>query len=891
MSASIPETLLTTKFHLPPQHAEIVSRPHLIERLNTITPGKLALVTAPAGFGKTTLVADWINNLLPESYQGRVAWLSLDNADNAPLQFWSYVIATIQRVSPSLGRTLLPSLLAAAPLPPIESLLTALINEITLDGQPLLLGLDDYHEITNPEIHRAIAFLVENLSPNLYLVILSREDMPFSVSRYRVSGKLIEIRAADLRFSQAESAAFFNDLLSMALSSDDIQDLNTRTEGWVAGLQLAALSLKSTDDKSAFIQAFKGSHRFLTDYLIDEVLSRQTPTIQQFLWRTAILDRFCVEVCDELTGSGNSHEVLRHLEQANLFIIPLDDERRWFRYHHLFAEFLRLRLYEHEKQKIDELYQRSIQWFKQAGLLREALQYALKAQDYEQAVELMDTLAPEILEHDNHMLLIQWAAELPLALAAQQPLLCAYVGWAYLLSGQLNKTRHWLDTAEANIPQSNPAKGQIIRGYVFAHRAYIVFMQGDYTTTLDYAQQALSLLPSENKAIRARTITCLGNAYNYAGQLAEAKESFQEAISIAREIGSLSLALFSYCSLGEVFRDEGRLSDAQNAYHQLLLFAEELTGQQEIPLTGFAIFELGVIARERNELDDALEKIQEGVALCRQWQQGEALAIGLLELAETYRLQGAFAESEASIDDARQIAAKISPWAANLAEGFAARLALSRGEVAKAVQWAEQTGLNQTGCELGFERISDCLPLIRLHIATGHLQKALTLTKHLIARDKTTGRMGRVLDQLTLQAAALIELDETDQALQALAEAIEIASPEKIIRPFLDEGPRLVPCLHKLPPSPYCDQLINILESRLQIPTPESGQTSLVEPLNEREISILRLMAAGRSNSEIADELYLSVNTIRWYAGQIYSKLGVKNRSAAAAQARKLSIL
>jgi ATP/maltotriose-dependent transcriptional regulator MalT len=891
MPESIPKTLLTTKFRIPPQRVDLVARPQLIERLNEVTPGKLALVTAPAGFGKTTLLADWLNNALPQSYLGRLAWLSLDNADNNPLQFWTYFIAATQRVSPSLGRTLQPSLHAGAALPPIESILTALINEITLDGQPLLMGIDDYHEITNPEIHRGIAFLIENLPPNLHLVILSREDMPFSVSRYRVSGKLTEIRAADLRFSQTECMSFFNDLLSLSLSSDNIQDLNTRTEGWVAGLQLAALSLKSTDDKSAFIQAFKGSHRFLTDYLVDEVLSRQTADIQQFLWRTAILDRFCAEVCDELIESGDSHQILRQLEQANLFIIPLDDERRWFRYHHLFAEFLRLRLYEHEKQKIDDLYQRAIQWFTQAGLLREALQYAFKVQDYDQAVHLMDTLAPEILEHDNHMLLIQWAAELPQALTAQQALLCAYLGWAYLLSGKLNQAQQWLDIAEANITQSDSAKAQIIRGFVFAHRAYILFMQGDYTSTLEYAQQALALLPPENKAIRARTITCLGNAFNYAGELSEAKNSFQEAIQIAKEIGSLSMALFSYCSLGEVFRDEGRLSDAQNAYQQVLLFAEELTGQQEIPLTGFAIFELGVIARERNEFDEAVKLLEKGIKLCREWQQGEALAIGLIELAETNRLQGAFVESEAAIHDVRQVAAGISSWGANLVEGFAARLALSRGKIPQAVQWASQAGLDHQGCEMGYERFPECIPLIRLHIATGHPQKALTLTEVLISRDRAVGRMGRVLDLLAMRAAALIALDETDQAVQVLAEALQIAGSENIVRPFLDEGERLIPCLQKLPSSVYRDRLINILKARLKATPPEFGQTSLVEPLNEREISILKLMAAGCTNNEIADELYLSVNTIRWYAGQIYSKLGVKNRSAAATQARKLGIL
>ena len=399
--------LLTTKFHLPSRRADVVSRPALIERLNAGLSGKLTLVTAPAGFGKSTLIADWIISGLSTTYQERTTWLSLDRADNTPPQFWTYLVAAFQRVNPAIGKTFQTAFQAAAPLPPIEIALTSLINEIALDTRPLLVGLDDYHEITNPKIHQGLAFLIENLPSNLHLVILSREDVPFPVSRYRVNGQLTEIRAADLRFSQRESVTLLNDLFALSLSPDDVEALNARTEGWVAGLQLAALSLQSTDDKPGFVQAFAGSHRFLTDYLIDEVLVRQTEAIQKFLWRTAILERFSAEVCDALIEEGDSRQILRQLEQANLFIIPLDDERHWFRYHHLFAEFLRLWLYENEAEMIPALYQRAIQWFEQAGLLQEALQYALKAESYERAANLVETLAPEILgQYSKHRIII-----------------------------------------------------------------------------------------------------------------------------------------------------------------------------------------------------------------------------------------------------------------------------------------------------------------------------------------------------------------------------------------------------------------------------------------------------------------------------------------------------
>jgi len=400
------------------------------------------------------------------------------------------------------------------------------------------------------------------------------------------------------------------------------------------------------------------------------------------------------------------------------------------------------------------------------------------------------------------------------------------------------------------------------------------------------------LLPHHESALRARTVTCLGNAYNYCGRLQDAKNAFLEAIEIAKKIGSLSLAMFSCGGLGEVFRDEGRLAEALDTYQQLLKFAEDLSGKPDGPLTGFAHFEIGVILREWHDLDKAIEQLKKGVNLCREWQQGEALGIGLLELAETYRIRGEYAEAEAAIKDVRQIAAAISPWATNLVEGFAARLALSRGEIEAVVRWAERSGLDDESCEIGYERFSECLPLIRMYITIGKPQRALALAERLIKRDRAFGRLGRVLDLLVLQVAALDAMEQTDQALQVLAEAIGIAAPEKCIRPFVDDGPKLIPYLQKLPPSPHRGRLLAtfgvVVKSK---PAATRAETALVERLNKREITILRLMSVGQSNREIGDELYLSVNTIRWYASQIYAKLGVKNRGEAVARARQFGVL
>jgi LuxR family maltose regulon positive regulatory protein len=458
------------------------------------------------------------------------------------------------------------------------------------------------------------------------------------------------------------------------------------------------------------------------------------------------------------------------------------------------------------------------------------------------------------------------------------------MAWAWVIAAQLETASRWLAAAESASNQLEPKDADTIQGHVAAHRAYIVLMQGRYPQSIDFAQRALELLPHCEAALRVRSITYLGNAYNYSGRLQEAKNAFGEAIEIAQKTGSLSLEVFGYGGLGEVFRDEGQLDKAMDAYQQLLRFAKDLSGSSDGPLTGYARLEVGVIFKERHELDEAIEHLRKGVNQCREWRQGEALAIGLLELAETHRIRGEYAQAEEAIQEVRQVAADISPWATNLVEGFAARLALSRGEIKEAVRWVERSGLDEESCEIGYERFSECLPLIRTRIATGNPRRALALTERLIERDRAFGRMGRVLDLLVLQVAALDAMKQPDRALKVLAEAVELAGPQKHVRPFVDEGPRLTPYLRKLPPSPYRDRLLKIF-------APSPPEPTLPEPLSEREIQVLRLMAGGLSNREIADEMFLSVNTIRWYASQLYGKLNVKRRGEAVARAQELGIL
>jgi len=876
--------ILTTKLYIPSPPPQAIARPDLVRRL--LLEQRLTLVSAPAGFGKTTLLGAYAAQA-----DRPVAWLSLDGEDNDTSSFWAYVIAALQTVQVDLGTSALVAL-HSPPSQTIDPVLLSLLNDLSMLDSPLTLVLDDYHAITSLEIHETLRNFLQRLPPTVHLIIATRQDPPFSLSRWRLNRQLSEIRAADLRFSQQEISQLLNEVMALDLPTEDIAALDTRTEGWIAGLQLAALSLRETVDRSGLIRAFAGSHRFLTDYLVDEVLSRQPADIQRFLRRTSILERFCAELCNAVVDATDSRRTLRQLEQANLFLIPLDDERRWFRYHHLFSDFLHLRLLENEPDVIPELHGRAIDWFDAAGLRREALHQALAAKSWDRAADLIEVLAPSILERDNHMLVIQWAETLPDEMVHQRPYLCAYLGWAWVIAAKMETAYRWLSQAEVLSDGLEAEDARTVRAHVDAHRAYILFLQGKYAQAIAPAERALDALRQHEAALRARTITCLGNAYNYSGQLVEAKEAFRNAIVIAREIGSLSLAMFAYGSLGEVYRDEGQLAKAMDAYQRLLRLAEDLTGEPDGPLTGYAHFEIGDIYREWYELDTAVEKLKKGVRLCREWQQGEALGIGLLDLAETHRLRGELAESEAAIAEAREVAVGISPWAVNLVEGFAARLALSRGDIAEASRWATRSGLDDAACEIGYERFPECPALVRVQIATGRSQRALALTERLVARDRAAGRMGRVLDMLVLQAAALSSMDRKNQATEVLAEAVELAGPHNHIRPFADEGPALRECLRRLPPSPHRDRLLSIFgEGDPPTPSTDAPETTITDPLSDREIAILRLMAAGLANREIGAELYLSVNTVRWYASRIYSKLDVKRRGEAVARARETGIL
>jgi LuxR family maltose regulon positive regulatory protein len=539
-------TLLTTKLYIPPPLPNLVERPRLVKRLDEgLRLGhRLTLISAPAGFGKTTLVSDWLRKT-----DFPVAWLSLDESDNDPARFLIYFIAALSRVEgtgSTFGKGALTMLQSSQP-PATDVVLTALINEVAAFPDRIILVLDDYQTIASSSVDDALTFLLENLPPRMHLVIATREDPHLPLARLRAQGQLTELRATDLRFSSSEAAEFLNQAMDLDLSTEHIAALEARTEGWIAGLQLAAISMQGRKDATSFINSFSGSHRFILDYLIEEVLGQQSEHVQTFLLQTAILDRLTGSLCDavcgascEDTGQDDGRTTLEMLEHANLFLVPLDEERRWYRYHHLFADLLRQRLHQTQPDWVPALHRRASGWYQDHGFVDEAIEHALRGEDFTRAAHLIEKYADALWQRGEHITVSNWTNALPDSLVRERPYLCVYHAWALQLTGQFDAAEARLSAAEEALTsfcQENDADAKTIRGHVHSHRAYLTFIRGEHAKTINYARQALEQLPPEATVIRTQTALYLGVAYRFQGELQAALDIFTEAVASSQKIG------------------------------------------------------------------------------------------------------------------------------------------------------------------------------------------------------------------------------------------------------------------------------------------------------------------------------------------------------------------
>jgi LuxR family maltose regulon positive regulatory protein len=907
----MPNTLLSTKLYIPHPKRELVHRPRLIERLHTGMARKLTLISAPAGYGKTTLVSDWIARS-----QVPAAWLSLDASDNDVGRFFNYVIAALQGVHPDIGSEIRPILESEAD-PPIEHLLTALVNDIAVSAKNMILILDDYHVIREIKIHHALSFLLDHIPPGTHVVITSRTDPPMPLGRLRVRRELTEIRESDLRFALEETTAFLNDLTNLGLSRSDIKTLVARTEGWIAGLQLAALTLQGCTDKHDLITTFSGSHRHLIDYLVYEVMSRQPEEVRAFLLHTSILKQFNGSLCDALMLQSNSKEILLTLEASNLFLIPLDNERRWYRYHHLFADFLRQRLRETEPEIIPELYVRASQWYEDNRMLDEAIERALDGNDTTRAARLLDeNVETFVLVNGEITSLLRWTDRVPADVRARFPRLCIYHALALLVEYRLDAVEPTLALAEAHLaePETLPetfAASQIT-GLANMVRIRAAQQRGDYARSVELALATLRALPKKRgtSVLRGVLTTHLGMGYFGLGHMENAHRFLHNALVLNQQTGIRYAALvcIECLMLVEIARGAPRQAreNGEKGLHWIEEWSRpEASKRRPIRMLAHLRLGLGRVLYEMNDLTQATEVLNQCTAYY-ELVRSQSRISGYLLLVDLYQALG---DVETALGYLRKlehisVAPGFSlpgiPLGAQIAER-SLRLSQLRPELndlfAKAVRWAETSGL-RVDDEFRYQREYEYLTLARVLIAQDKVQEAIPLLDRLIVSAETAGRMGELITNLSLQAVAHQTQGSTDVALSYLSRALTIGEPEGYVRTFVDLGPPMRDLLRAVIRQGLAADYVSTLLAAFGLPVSGMGVTrenlkpdSLIEPLNDRELQILHRMAVRLSNQEIADELHLTVNTVKWYARNIYGKLGVGKRTEAVSRARELGIL
>jgi LuxR family transcriptional regulator, maltose regulon positive regulatory protein len=922
--------ILATKLYIPPPRLKAVLRPRLIERLNEGLHRKLTLISAPAGFGKTTLVAEWIAdcrlqiadyedpNLQSTIYNlqsPRVAWLSLDEGDNDSARFLAYLVAALQTIAANIGVGVLSVLQAPQP-PPIEAILTTLLNEITTIPDNFVLVLDDYHVLDAKPVDQALTFLLEHQPSQMHLVIATREDPQLPLARLRARGQLTELRAADLRFTLAEAAGFLNQVMSLNLSSEDIAALETRTEGWIAGLQLAAISMQEHQDATSFIKSFTGSHHFVLDYLVEEVLQLQSESVQRFLLSTSILDRLCGPLCDAVLGIGSwglgdgsfsatiphpatsipqaySQKILEQIEHANLFIVPLDNERRWYRYHHLFADLLRQRLHQSilsSTDEVAELHRRASIWYEDNQLEAEAFHHAVAANDIERAARLVEGKGMPLFFRGVVAPVLKWLESLPATALNARPSLWVMYASALLFASQMTGVEQKLQAAEAALQGVDlDDKTRDLIGHIASIRATLAVTQHQLETIITQSRRALEYLHSNNLPVRTATIWTLGYAYHLQGDRAAARQAYTEAIAISQAIGHTIITIMATIGLGNMQEAENQLHLAAESYRRVL----QLMSDPPLPVACEAHLGLARISYEWNDVDAAQQHGQQSLQLARQLENTDRAAACEVFLARLKLAQGDVASAAAMLAKTGQFVRQRN-FVYRIPDVAAAQvlMLLHRGDLAEAAQLAQ----------------AHALPIsqARVHLAQGDTSTALAALELLRRQIEAKDWQDERLKVMLLQALALHAHGDMDKALQMLADVLALAEPGGFIRLFVDEGLPMAKLLseaaaHRMIPD-YTAKLLaafprtedrgsrtELAESLQPVLSPQSS--SLVEPLSQRELEVLQLIAQGLSNREIGERLFLALDTVKGHNRRIYDKLQVQRRTEAVARARELDLL
>ena len=911
--------LLQTKLYVPPVRPELVSRPRLIERLNAGLHRRLILVSAPAGFGKTTLVSEWVAGC-----DRPLAWLSLDEGDKDLTRFLAYLVAALQTIAANIGAGVLAVLQSPKP-PPTESILTSLLNEITTVPDNFVLVLEDYHVIDSKPVDKALAFLIEHLPPKMHLVIATREDPQLPLARYRARGQLTELRASDLRFTPAEAAEFLNRVMGLNLSVENVSSLESRTEGWIAGLQLAAISMQGNKDVSGFIRAFAGDHRYIVDYLVEEVLKRQPELVRSFLLQTAILDRLNGSLCDAVTGKQEGSSRLEALQRGNFFVVPLDDKRHWYRYHHLFAEVLHAHLMAEQPDQVSTLHRRASEWYEHNGSSADAIRHALAAEDFERAATLVELAVPQMRRSRQGATVTElgWLKALPDELVYFRPVLCVDYAFALFGSGELEAVEGRLRDAERWLDTTADTAGMVVvdeeefcrlPGMIALLRAAQALARGDMPETAKYARQVLDLAPEDAHLMLGGAASQLGLVAWTSGDLETACRMTVDGMRNVRLAGYISSAIGGSLVLADIQIAQGRLHEAMTTYERALKWA---MGPGAPVLRGAADVYVGMSALhyEHSDLKTATQHLLTSQAL------GELAGLPqnpyrwCAAMARIRVAQGDLDGALDLLDQAERLYdASFSPNVRPIATRKT-RVWVTQGRLGEALGWAREKGLSVEN-ELGYLHEFDHITLARVILALYQndraehsIQEAMGLLERLLKAAEERGGTGSVIEILVLQAIAYHAQGDVPAALKPLQKSLTLAEPEGYVRMFVDEGPPMAQLLLETASSgimpDYTGKLLAAFEAEQRgnsgespLPAsvavlPEEHQEGeiLTEPLSQRELEVLRMLKTALSGPEIARELVIALSTVRTHTKSIYSKLNVSNRRAAVKRAAELNLI